>query len=159
MKKATAGGSTYLVMWRHGNSACRHGVYDTRYHLVWAPKYRKWVLHGAVRERIRELCLEIAAHHGFEIEELEVDTNHVHVFLSVPPQYSIGQVVGLLKAVSALEIRAGFPEVRKQLWGGEFWADRYLARTVGDTVTVDVIRKYIRLHEAKKRQAEQLKMF
>ena len=95
-----------------------HCVYDTRYHLVWAPKYRKWVLQGAVRERVRELFGEIAEHHGFEIEELEVDKDHVHVFLSFPPKYSIGQVVGLLRAVSAREIRAGFPEVRQQLWGG-----------------------------------------
>jgi putative transposase len=136
-----------------------HCVYDTRYHLVWAPKYRKWVLQGAVRERVRALFLEIAGHHGFEIEELEVDKDNVHVFLSFPPKYSIGQVVGLLKAVSAREIRAGFPEVRKQLWGGEFWEDGYFARTVGDKVTADVIKKYIRFHEAKKRQAEQLKMF
>ncbi|MBC7838197.1 MAG: IS200/IS605 family transposase [Nitrospiraceae bacterium] len=69
-------------------------VSTTPDHLVWAPKYRKWVLQGAVRERVRELFLEIAAHHGFEIEELEVDKDHVHVLLSFPPKYSIGQVVG-----------------------------------------------------------------
>ena len=136
-----------------------HCVYATSYHRVWAPKYRQWVLQGAVRERVRELFLEIAAHHGFASEELEGDKDHVHVFLSVPPTYSIGQVVGLLKAVSAREIRAGFPEVRKQLWGGEFWEDGYFARTVGEKVTADVIKKYIRFHEAKKRQAEQVKMF
>ena len=129
-----------------------HGVYDTRDHLV-------WVLQGAVRERVRELFLEIAAHHGFEIEELEVDKDHVHVFLSLPPKYSIGQVMGLLKAVSAREVRAGFPEVRQQLWGGEFWDDGYVVRTVGDKVTADVIKTYIRFHEAKKREAEQLGLF
>lgn len=58
-----------------------HCVYDTRYHVVWAPKYRKWVLQGAIRERVRELFCEIAAHHGFEMEELEVDKNQVHLFL------------------------------------------------------------------------------
>ena len=136
-----------------------HCVYDTRYHLVWAPKYRKWVLQGAVRERVRDLFGEIAEHHGFEIEELEVDKDHVHVFLSFPPKYSIGQVVGLLRAVSAREIRAGFPEVRQQLWGGEFWEDGYFVRTVGDKVTADVIKKYIRFHEAKKRGGDQLGLF
>ena len=65
----------------------------------------------------------------------------------------------MFKAVSAREIRAAFPGVRKQLWGGEFWEDGYFARTVGDQVTAEVIKKYIRFHEAKKRQAEQLKMF
>ncbi len=89
-----------------------HCVYDTRYHLVWAPKYWKWVLQGAIRQRVRELFCEIAGHHGFEIEELEVDKDHVHLFLSFPPKYSIGAVVGLLKAVSAKEIREEFPEVR-----------------------------------------------
>lgn len=136
-----------------------HCVYDTRYHLVWAPKYRKWVLQGAIRQRVRELFCEIAGHHGFEIEELEVDKDHVHLFLSFPPKYSIGEVVGLLKAVSAKEIREEFPEVRKQLWGGEFWEDGYFLRTVGDKVTADVLKKYIRFHEAKKRGAEQLDLF
>ena len=143
-------------------------MYDTRYHLVWAPKYRKWVLQGAIRERVREVFCEIAAHHGFEMEELEVDfemeelevdKDHVHLFLSFPPRYSISVVVGLLKAVSAKEIREEFPEVRKQLWGGEFWEDGYFVWTVGDKVTADVIRKYIRFHEAKKRGVDQLDLF
>lgn len=70
-----------------------------------------------------------------------------------------GAVVGLLKVVSAKEIREEFPEVRKQLWGGEFWEDGYFVRTVGDKVTAEVIKKYIRFHEAKKRGAEQLDLF
>ena len=142
-----------------GVKRASHCVYDTRYHLVWAPKYRKWVLHGAIRQRVKELFQEIAEHHGFEIEELEVDKDHVHLFLSFPPKYSIGQVVGLMKAVSAKEIREEFPEVRKQLWGGEFWEDGYFARTVGDKVTAEVIKKYIRFHEAKRTRAEQLGLF
>ena len=93
-------------------------MYDTHYHLVWAPKYRKWVLQGAIRERVRELFCEIAAQHGFEMEELEVDKDHVHLFLSFPPRYSISAGVRLLKAVSAKEIWEEFQEVRKQLWGG-----------------------------------------
>ena len=66
--------------------------------------------------------------------------------------------MGLLEAVRAREVRAGFPDVHKQLWGGEFLEDGYFSRTVGDKETADVIKKYIRFHEAKKRQAEQLKM-
>ena len=142
-----------------GVKRASHCVYDTRYHLVWAPKYRKWVLQGAIRQRVKELFQEIAGHHGFEIEEMEVDKDHVHLFLSFPPKYSMGQVVGLMKAVSAKEIREEFPEVRKQLWGGEFWEDGYFARTVGDKVTAEVIKKYIRFHEAKRTRAEQLGLF
>lgn len=134
-------------------------MYDTHYHLVWAPKYQKRVLQGAIRQRVRALFCEIAGQHGFEIEELEVDKDHVHLFLSFPPKYSISAVVGLLKAVSAKEIREEFPEVRKQLWGGECWEDGYVVRTVSDKVTADVTKKYIRFHEAKKRGAEQLDLF
>ncbi len=136
-----------------------HCVYDTKYHLVWAPKYRKWVLQGEIRQRVRELCVEIAEHHGFEIEEMEVDNDHIHLFLSFPPKYSIAKVVGLFKAVSAREIRGEFPEVKRQLWGGEFWEDGYFVRTVGGKVTADITKKYIRFHEQKKKQAEQLDLF
>ena len=120
---------------------------------------RKWVLQVEVRDRVREVSLESARHHGFELEEVDVDKVHVHLLLSFPPKHSIGQVVGVFKAVRAREIRAAFPGVRKQLWGGEFWEDEYVARTVGDQVTAEVITKDIRFHEAKKRQAEQAKMF
>jgi putative transposase len=117
------------------------------------------VLQGAIRQRVRELFCEIAGHHGFELEALEVDKDHVHLFLSFPPKDSIGAGVGLLKAVSAKEIREEFLEVRTQLWGGECWEDGYVVRTVGDKVTADVIKQYIRFHEAKKRGAEQLDLF
>ena len=135
-----------------------HSVYDTSYHLVWAPKYRKWVLRGEIRERVRELFQEMGVHHGFEIMELEVAKDHVHVFISFPPKYSITKVVGILKAVSAKEVRKEFPEVKEELWGGEFWEDGYFARTVGDKVTADVIRQYIRFHEDRAKKPEQLRL-
>jgi putative transposase len=69
-------------------------VYNTRYHLVWAQKSQIWVVQGVVRERVCEFLLEIARSHGFEIDELEVDTDNGHLFLSFPPKYSIEQVVG-----------------------------------------------------------------
>jgi len=126
-----------------------HAVYDTKYHIVWAPKYRKWVLKGTIRERVEELFREIADNYDFEIEEMEVAKNHVHVFLSFPPKYSIARVVGILKSISAGEIFEEFPKVKKELWGGEFWEDGYFARTVGDRITSDEIKKYIKYHREK----------
>ncbi|HMS83735.1 MAG TPA: IS200/IS605 family transposase [Nitrospira sp.] len=102
---------------------------------------------------------EIAAHHGFAMEELEVDNDQVHLFLSVPPRYSIKAVRRRLKAVSAKEIRDECPEVRKQLWGGEFWEEGYVVRTVREKVTAEVIKTYIRFHEEKKRRVDQLDLF
>jgi putative transposase len=88
-----------------------HAVYDTKYHLVWAPKYRKWVKQEYVRAEVEKIFLDVAEHHGFEIEEMRVAPDHVHIFLSFPPRYSISQVVGMLKSISASEVFEKYPEV------------------------------------------------
>ncbi len=134
-----------------------HAVYDTKYHLVWTPKYRKWVLRGDLRRRVEELFEEIAQDFGFEIDTMEVAVDHVHIFLDFPPRYAIAKVVGILKSVSASRVFEEFPEIKKQLWSGELWEDGYFARTVGDQVTAEVIRRYIRYH--KQEQGRQLKLF
>jgi putative transposase len=136
-----------------------HAVYDTKYHLVWAPKYRKWILRGDIQERVKGIFEEVSVNHGFEIDTMEVAPDHVHIFLSFPPRYSISKVVGILKSVSASVIFQEHPEVKKQLWGGEFWEDGYFARTVGDTVTAEVIRKYIAYHREQETKPQQLELF
>ena len=118
-----------------------HAVYDTKYHLVRTPKYRKWIKRSDIRDRVGEIFLEIAENHGFEIEEMRVAPDHVHLFLNFPPRYSIAQVVGMLKSLSASEVFEEFPEVKKELWGGEFWEDDYFVRTVRDKVTADLIKR------------------
>jgi putative transposase len=135
-----------------------HAVYDTKYHLVWTPKYRKWVEREDIRKRVREIFFDIATHHGFEIQEMKVAPDHVHIFLSFPPRYSIAHVVGMLKSISGSEIFDKFPEVKKELWGGEFWEDGYFARTVGDKVTADLIKRYIKYHHDEV-HGKQLKLF
>jgi putative transposase len=107
-----------------------HAVYDAKYHLVWAPKYRKWVLRGDIRERVKELFVEIAGRHDIEIDTMEVASDHVHLFVSFPPRLSISEVVGKLKAISAKVLFEEFPELERELYGGEFWEDGYFARTV-----------------------------
>ncbi len=136
-----------------------HAVYDTQYHLVWAPKYRKWILRGDIRDHVRELFYQIAEDFDFEIEEMEIAEDHVHIFLSFPPRYSIAKVVGILKSISASRIFPDHPEVKKELWGGEFWEDGYFARSVGDKVTSEVIKKYIRYHRQEKKGPQQLDLF
>jgi putative transposase len=90
---------------------------------------------------------EIAEVYDITIEEMEVSPDHVHLFCSFPPRYSIAQVVTRFKSLSARAIFREFPQVKRQLWVGEFWEDGYFARTVGDKVTADVIRKYIQRHK------------
>ena len=136
-----------------------HAVYDTKYHLVWSPKYRKWILRGDIRESVKAIFEEIALNHEIEIDTLEIAEDHVHLFLSFPPRYSISGVVGKLKSISASVIFKRHPEVEEELWGGEFWEDGYFARTVGDKVTADVIRKYIKYHCEQEKSPKQLKLF
>ncbi len=144
---------------RMGLRRSSHNVYDTQYHLVWAPKYRKKILTGAVNERMRELLFEIAESYRIEVEELEVSVDHVHVFCSFPPKLSLTQVVTCLKSLSARTIFREYPQLRRQLWGGEFWEDGFFARTVGDRVTAEVIQRYIQNHRDDSARDLQLKLF
>jgi putative transposase len=124
-----------------------HAVYDCSYHLVWTPKYRKPVLGGAVGARLRDLLAQIGPAHDIWIEEMAVAEDHVHLFCSFPPRHSISRSVGRLKSLTARAIFVQFPDLRRQLWGGEFWEDGYFARTVGDRLTGEMVRRYIRRHD------------
>ncbi len=135
-----------------------HAVYDTRYHLVWAPKYRKWILRGDIRNHVEAVFKDIAAVNDFEIEALEIAEDHVHIFLGFPPRYSISNVVQRLKGRSAREIFLKYPEVKKELWGGQFWEDGYFVRTVGDKVTKEIIKKYIEYHQHREKRPQQLSL-
>ena len=134
-----------------------HAVYDTNYHLVWAPKYRKRILQGELRQRVSRIFHEVAESYDITIEDLEVCEDHVHTLCSFPPRYSIAQVVTRFKSLSARTVFREYPQVKRQLWGGEFWEDGYFARTLGDPVTVDVIRKYLEHHRTER--TGQLRLF
>jgi putative transposase len=136
-----------------------HTVYDTKYHLVWTPKYRKWVLRGDIRDRVEELFREIGERHDIEIDTLEVAGDHVHLFVSFPPRLSISDVVATLKANSARVVFEEFPEAKREMHGGEFWENGYFARTVGDEVTTEVIRRYIEYHDEEETRPNQLDLF
>ena len=136
-----------------------HAVYDTKYHLVWTPKYRKWILRGDLHDRVRELFAEIAQNHDIEIDTMEVSPDHVHLFVSFPPRLSISEVVGKFKAISALVLFRELPSLKDELWGGEFWEDGYFARTVGDEVTADIVRRYIEYHGEQEQRPTQLNLF
>ena len=122
----------------------KRAVYDLKYHIVWIPKYRKKLLTGEVAKFTKRVLIRIAREYGWEIEELSVQSDHVHVFLHVPPKYAPAQVVQIIKSISAREIFKEFPRLRKRLWAGEFWGDGYFIRSVGDQVTAEIIQNYIR---------------
>jgi putative transposase len=113
----------YAILKKIKLKRTRHTVYETKYQLVWAPKYGKRILRGALRERTKEIFEEIAIHHDFEIATLEIAEEHVHVFLSFPPWYPIAKVVEMLKSISPSVIFKEHSDLRKELWAGQFRED------------------------------------
>ncbi len=120
-----------------------HTTYNIRYHLVWIVKYRKDLIQGSLENRLKDIFLRIGERYWFDIDVMGTDGNHIHLFLGAAPRYSPAEVVKIIKSISARIIFQEFPDIRKELWGGEFWGDGYYVRTVGDEVTEDVIKEYI----------------
>lgn len=115
-----------------------HTKHRIMVHLVWIPKYRKRVLQGKIKKRLEELFEQCAAINRWEIKELNIQKDHVHLVIQLIPSISISKAVQLLKGGSSRVIRKEFPELEEFLWGGSFWADGFFAETVG-RITEDMI--------------------
>ena len=120
-----------------------NATYDIQYHFVWIPKYRKRVLTGLIKERLDQLLHECSEINQFEIMELSIQPDHVHLLLSAKPRYAPSEIMRLIKGGSSRVIRQEFPEIEEFLWGDSFWADGYFVST-HSTVTEDIIKEYIR---------------
>ena len=121
-----------------------HAVSDLRYHLVWIPKYCKSILLGSIEKRVKELSHEIVEEHDFEILTMELMPDHVHLFVSAAPKWAPGKIVSLFKTITSEIIFEEFPQVKRKLWGGHLWSAGYYAASVGDKVTAEMVKKYIR---------------
>ena len=121
-----------------------HAVYDLKYHLVWIPKYRKSIFSKEITTFSKGVFQEIARQYEFEIDTMEIMEDHVHLFVSAPPRYAPAQIVQIFKSISAREIFKKYPSLRRVLWKRELWNDGYFVRSVGDKVTSEVIRRYIK---------------
>jgi putative transposase len=136
-----------------------HAVYDTSYHLVWCPKYRKNIFEREeLRERAEQLIHEICEEYDYDLMELEVSVDHVHILISFPPKESIGGVVRTIKSISARQLFREFPSLKSRMWSGQLWEDGYFARTVGDRMTCEVVAKYIQHHQDIKQGPAQLQL-
>jgi putative transposase len=124
-----------------------HAVYDLKYHFVWIPKYRKQILTSEVADCTKQVFERIAEEYDMIIDTMEVVEDHVHVFLEAPPRLSPARIVQILKSISARGLFRQFPHLRRKLWGGQLWSDGYFVRAVGDEVTGDVIRRYVKYHQ------------
>ena len=129
-----------------------HAVYDLKYHLVWIPKYRRELLVGEIASFVGEVFREVGEEYGFEIDTMEVMRDHVHLFLEAPPRYSPARMVQIMKSISAREVFRRFPKLGERLWSRELWSDGYFVRSVGDEVTAEVVRRYIKYQHEESKQ-------
>jgi REP element-mobilizing transposase RayT len=101
------------------------------YHIVCPAKYRRVVFDEKVDQVLKEVCLKIADCYEIDFIEIGTDKDHVHFLVQSVPMYSPTKIVKIIKSITAREIFARVPEVKKQLWGGEFWSKAYYVSTVG----------------------------
>lgn len=87
--------------------------------------------------------VELAHHHEWLIEALEMDRDHVHVFLSAPPRYAPAQIVKLIKTWTYKHVYRQIPKIKEYLWGGKMWANGYYVSTISDQSTKEEIRRYV----------------
>jgi REP element-mobilizing transposase RayT len=102
------------------------------------------VIDDKVDQVLKEVCLEIAKRYQIEFLEIGTDKNHVHFLVQSVPSYSPTKIITMIKSLTAREVFARVPSVKKQLWGGEFWSDGYYVGTVGKHATEAVIKQYVK---------------
>ena len=121
-----------------------HNVSVLIYHLVCPAKYRKVVFDETVDEILKEICLEISKRYEIAFLEIGTDGDHVHFLIQSVPTYSPAKIAKMVKSITAKEIFKRAPQVKKQLWGGEFWSKGYFVNTIGRCGSEDVIGQYIK---------------
>ena len=118
-----------------------HNVSILIYHFVCPAKYRRIVFGEEVEKVLRETCLEIEKRYEIKFIEIGADRDHVHFLVQSVPTYSAKKIIQTIKSITAREIFAQVPEVKKQLWGGEFWTDGYYVSTISQHGNEETIRR------------------
>jgi len=128
-----------------------HVIWCCKYHLVWVPKYRHRILKGPVSEEVYKTIQVFCGRLECEVLELNVQIDHVHLLVMVPPKVSISELMGMVKGKSAIQVFRQFPYLKeKPYWGNHFWARGYCVDTVG--LDEDKIRKYVKFQEKEEKR-------
>ena len=128
------------------------------YHLVCVAKYRKVILTKPVDKTLREICLEIAKRYEIHFLEIGTDDDHVHFLIQSVPMMLPQKIAQIIKSITAKKVFQQVPEVKKELWGGEFWTDGYYISTVSGRGDKSVIEKYIQ-NQGRANDLKQLQLF
>ena len=133
-------------------------IWHCQYHFVWVPKYRFRILEGKIAIEVNNCIRAFSEQKQSEIVELNIQIDHVHLLVMVPPKVSISDYVGIIKGRTAIRVLNRFKHLKKKpYWGNHFWAKGYCVDTVG--LDAEMIRKYVKYQEALERRAEQQSLF
>ena len=132
-----------------------HNVSVLLYHIVCPVKYRRVVFSEEVDNYLREICIEISRRYEIVFLEIGVDKDHVHFLVQSVPIYSPRKIVRMIKSITARKIFQNKPQVREELWGGEFWSKGYYIGTVGKHASEKAIKEYVK-NQARGQEYKQL---
>ena len=131
--------------------------WECKYHVVFIPKCRRRTLYSELRQHLGEVFKELARQKESRVEEGHLMPDQVHMMLSIPPKYSVSQIVGYIKGKSAIHLARAYGEKKRNFVGQHFWARGYFVSTVGRDETA--IREYIRNQEKVDEKLEQMKLW
>ena len=142
-------------MWN--NQSLSHTKWDCKYHVVWIPKCRRKVMYGDIRAYLGETFHDLARQRECEIIEGHMMSDHMHMLISIPPKYSVSQIMGYIKGKSAIQLARTYVGRKKNFTGENFWVRGYYVSTAGRDE--DAVREYIRNQEKEDQRLDQLQMF
>ena len=130
-----------------------HVAYKCDYHIVWVPKYRLRILKGVIKELVEQDIRMLCQWKGCVVEELNIQEDHIHLLVCVPPKVSISKLMGILKGKIAIKLFKSYPKLKqKPYWGNHFWARGYFVSTVG--LDEEMIKKYVKYQEKEDKKVE-----
>ena len=130
-----------------------HTIWHCQYHIVFVPKYRFKVLEGAIAKEVESCIRLFSSQKECEIVEFNVQIDHVHLLVLVPPKLSISKYVGMIKGRTAIRVFNKFKQLKvKPYFGNHFWARGYCVDTVG--LDAEMVRKYVKYQEEQERKLE-----
>ncbi len=130
-----------------------HVVWKCDYHIVWRPKYRFRILSGLVKELVDDDIKMLCDWKNCEVIELNIQPDHIHLVVSIPPKVCVSLLRGTLKGKLAIKLFKSYPQLKKKpYWGNHFWSRGYFVNTVG--INEDVIRRYVKYQEQEDKKEE-----
>ena len=130
-----------------------HVVYKCDYHIVWVPKYRFRILTGEVKQLVEDDIRMLCEWRKCEIQEMSVQSDHIHLVVSIPPRISVSELMGILKGKLAIKLFRSYPKMKKKpYWGNHFWARGYFVSTVG--IDEELIKRYVKHQEDEEKRVE-----